>query len=101
MIKVNYDDTTGSILGYYPDEVGYESIPEPYIEIDKTSHLDCINNQGLRKVDLTTLKIIEYTPEVTTTTQTSETVDSTVLSIMEALAAQEERLTKLEGSVTA
>lgn len=66
MVKVNYNKTTGDILGYYPDNIGYASIPEPYIEIDEATHLDCINNQGKRKVDLTTLKIIEC--EATTAT---------------------------------
>ena len=62
MIKVHYNATTGGILGFFPDFMQYESIPEPYIEIDETTHQDCINNQGLRRVDLTTLKIVEYTP---------------------------------------
>lgn len=62
MIKANYDSTTGEIKGFYPDLIGYETIPEPFIEIDETAHQDCINNQGLRRVDLKTLKIVEYTP---------------------------------------
>ena len=62
MIKVNYDSTTGEIKGFYPNFIDYETIPEPNIEIDETTHQDCINNQGLRRVDLKTLKIVEYTP---------------------------------------
>ena len=62
MIKVNYDPITGEIKGFYPDFIDYETIPEPFIEIDETAHNDCINNQGLRRIDLTTLKIVEYTP---------------------------------------
>lgn len=61
MIKVNYD-TNGNILGYYPDNIGYATIPEPYIEIDKATHQDCIQNPGLRRVDIDTLKIVEHTP---------------------------------------
>ena len=61
-IKVNYDQTTGEILGFFPDDIGYTTIPSPFIEIDETTHQDCINHQGLRRVDLTTLKIVEYTP---------------------------------------
>ena len=61
-IKVNYDATTGEIKGFYPDNIGYETIPEPYIEVNEAAYQDCINNQGLRRVDLTTLKIVEYTP---------------------------------------
>jgi hypothetical protein len=34
MIKVNYDQTTSLVLGYYPDSVNYDSIPTPSIEIE-------------------------------------------------------------------
>ena len=64
MIKVNYDAETGEIKGFYPDNISYASIPEPYVEIDESTHQDCINHQGLRKVDLATQKIVEYVPEI-------------------------------------
>ena len=70
MIKVNYDSTTGEIKGFYPDDIGYASIPEPYIEIDETTHQDCMNNQGSRKVDLTTLSVASYTPAAVVPTKT-------------------------------
>jgi len=57
-IKVNYNATTGEIDGYYPDDIIYGLIPEPYIEIDEDTHQDCINNQGLRKVDIETLAVV-------------------------------------------
>ena len=66
MIKVNYDSSTGEIKGFYPDDIGYTDIPIPHIEIDEATHLDCINNQGKRKVDLTNLKIIECEATVAT-----------------------------------
>lgn len=62
MTKVHYDQTTGEILGFYPDDIGYVTIPEPFIEIDETAHQDCIKNSGKRRVDVTTKKIITYTP---------------------------------------
>ncbi len=62
MIKVNYNVVTGEILGYYPDDIPYPSIPEPTIEIDTATHQDCINNPGRRRVDLSTLQIVEYNP---------------------------------------
>jgi len=68
-VKVHYNSRTGEIKGFYPDFVGYASIPEPYIEVDETTWQDCTNNPGLRRVDLTTLKIIKYTPEVQTITK--------------------------------
>jgi hypothetical protein len=67
MVKVNYDATTGKIKGFFPDTETYSSIPDPNIEIDEATHLDCINNPGLRKVDIATLEIITCTlPETTT-----------------------------------
>jgi len=62
MIKVNYNLQTGQILGFYPDDIQYTSIPEPYIEITPDQHIDCINNQGLRRVNLQTKQIEAYTP---------------------------------------
>ncbi|WP_110954796.1 hypothetical protein [Anaerosinus massiliensis] len=101
MIKVNYDSVTGQILGFYPETIQYKSIPEPHIEINEATWKDCLKNQGERKVDIKTLQIIEYTSEPETTIKENETVDETTLAVMEALAAQEERIAKLEGSVKA
>lgn len=66
-IKVNYDAVTGEIKGFYPDGINYDSIPEPYIEIDAVAHQDCINNQGNRIVDVTNKVIITGTVTVTLT----------------------------------
>jgi hypothetical protein len=52
MVKVNYDLSTGQILGFYPKTIAYKKIPEPTIEITDDQHLDCINNPGMRKVDI-------------------------------------------------
>lgn len=62
MIKVNYDEKTGEILGFYPNFIQYANIPEPTIEINETTHQDCIQNPGLRRVDLSALKIVEHNP---------------------------------------
>lgn len=76
MIKVNYD-TDGNILGFYPDDIGYATIPEPYIEIDKATHQDCIQNPGLRRVDIATQKIVEYTrPEPTAKELLQQQIDA-------------------------
>jgi len=58
MIKVNYD-TDGTILGFYPDDITYSSIPTPYIEVNAATWQDCLSNPGLRKVDTATLAIVE------------------------------------------
>ena len=64
MIKAHYD-VTGAILGYYPDGIAYPSIPDPNIEIDAATHMDCINNPGKRRVDLATLQVVAYEPVLT------------------------------------
>jgi hypothetical protein len=45
MVIVTYD-TSGNVTGYYPDSIGYNSIPSPNIEIDEATHIDAINNPG-------------------------------------------------------
>ena len=40
MVKVNYDLKSKKVLGFYPDFMNYEQIPEPYIEIDDKMHLE-------------------------------------------------------------
>ena len=74
MIKVNYDMTTGAIKGFYPDDIAYANIPAPYIEIDETTHQDCMNHQGLRKVDLATHTIIDCAQVVTELTKVEKLV---------------------------
>ena len=88
MIKVNYDAETGEVKGFYPDNISYASIPEPYVEIDESTHQDCINHQGLRKVDLATQKIVEYVPEIVEPTKEEKLValDAVYQSQFTALA---------------
>ena len=38
MIKVSYDEQTGLVKGFYPENVQYSFIPEPYIKISKEEH---------------------------------------------------------------
>ena len=58
MIKVNYDQETTLVKGYYPDTIKYKEIPEPYIEIqdkdqDNTKTMCVVNGvyQGYIKPD--------------------------------------------------
>lgn len=46
MIKVNYDEQTGVIKGFYPNDVEYSDIPQPLIEINQEQWQELINNQG-------------------------------------------------------
>jgi len=39
MIKVHYDIQTFLIKGYYPDSINYNSIPEPFIEIEDNAQI--------------------------------------------------------------
>ncbi|MBP2662729.1 MAG: hypothetical protein H6Q71_677 [Firmicutes bacterium] len=87
MIKVNYDATSGEIKGFYPDDINYASIPEPYIEIDAETHADCINNPGNRIVDVTNKVIITGTVTVTLSTDEQITaLDSEYQTTISALA---------------
>ena len=61
MIKVHYNVENGEIVGFYPDDVSYKSIPEPNIEIDEDTWKDCLNNQNNRIVDIANRKIIAGT----------------------------------------
>jgi len=74
-IKVNYNASTGAIVGFYPDEITYSTIPEPYIEIDEDTHQDCINNQGLRKIDIETLAVVTCEAAEATTEQKLSALD--------------------------
>ena len=78
MVKVNYIATTGEIKGFYPDYIKYPGgVPEPYIVVDDAAHQDCINNPGLRRVDLTTKQIVVYVPQGPTIAERVETLFKT------------------------
>lgn len=55
MIKVNFDPITEKVIGYYPDDVQYQSIPSPYIEITEQEHQEalgktmCVKNGKLEE----------------------------------------------------
>ena len=98
MIKLNYDSETGQILGFYSNEIEYQSIPEPYVEIDEVAYYYCINNQGCRKVDIETKNIISFEPVIPEQTPLEYAwIDTTVLDMAETMVALNERITKLEG----
>ena len=98
MVKVNYDSTTGEIKGFYPDFVKYESIPEPLIEVTEDTWHDCIANAGLRKVDLTNLSIVTYTPTKTL----AEMQETKTAKLRELLAQTDyEAIKYAEGVITA
>ena len=51
MIKVNYDQQTGNILGFYHDGISYPyGIPIPYIEISDEQHMSIMEKQDMWKI---------------------------------------------------
>lgn len=42
MVKVNYDIESKKVLGFYPDYVEYEAIPEPYVEVTDERHAQLV-----------------------------------------------------------
>lgn len=39
-VKVNYDKETTLVIGNYPDDTAYKSVPEPYIEVGEGEYHD-------------------------------------------------------------
>lgn len=58
MIKVNYDSQTGLVKGYYPNNISYQSIPEPFFEIDETTHFAILG----KKMCYVNGSLTEYIP---------------------------------------
>lgn len=67
--KLNYYSANGKIVTFFPNDIAYIEIPNSCIEIDRETWQDCIANPGRRKVDLTTLQIIECESEAPTLTK--------------------------------
>lgn len=42
MVKVNYDLESKKVLGFYPDFINYNKIPEPYIEVSDEKHAELV-----------------------------------------------------------
>lgn len=63
-------DTDGSIIGFYSDDIHKkEQIPKNVIPITDEEWIDCLNNQGCRKIDINTKRIIVVGKPVPTTDQ--------------------------------
>ncbi|MDR7865174.1 MAG: hypothetical protein RIN56_00070 [Sporomusaceae bacterium] len=83
MVKVHHD-SSGNILGFYPDGVGYASIPEPFIDIDDATHADCIANPGRRRVDVAAGQIVAYTPPGPTPEERAEGIKRSLINVVQA-----------------
>lgn len=61
MKHAHFNEATGEILGFYDDGL-HLSIPKPVVPLDDAEWLDCINNSGLRVIDIATLTIVAVAP---------------------------------------
>ncbi len=66
MFYAHYDNQTGQILGFYTPDIHGNNIPTPNIKITYDQWQDCLINQGLRKIDVTTKQIIACEPPAPT-----------------------------------
>lgn len=60
MKYANYD-YVGNIIGFYDDTI-HDAIPEPSVKLTDAQWLDCIDNNGRRRIDVNTGTVVEYTP---------------------------------------
>ncbi|MBU2701698.1 hypothetical protein Ga0466249_002817 [Sporomusaceae bacterium BoRhaA] len=81
--------------------IDLSAIPAPYAEITEAEHDDWMQNQATRKVDVTTKKLIEYTPPavVLTATEKIAALDAEYQPQFSALA-QSLGLATLDGNQT-
>lgn len=42
MVKVHYDVESKKVLGFYPDFIEYETVPEPYVEVTDERHAELV-----------------------------------------------------------
>lgn len=61
MVKVHYNQATKTVEGFYPDLIGYETIPEPYIEVTDERHAELVEmaNSG-KELYIKTIKNKEF-----------------------------------------
>jgi len=76
MYYAHYDNQTGQILGFYTPDIHGNNIPTPNIEITYDQWQDCLTNQGLRKIDVTTQQIIACEPPAPTKDQLLAQLDA-------------------------
>jgi len=75
MYYAHYDNQTGEILGFYTPDI-HNNILTPNIEITDEQWQDCLANQGRRKVDVTTKRIIACEPPAPTKDQLLAQLDA-------------------------
>lgn len=61
MKHAHHNEATGEILGHYDDTI-HATIPQPAVKLTDAEWQDCIDNNGLRRIDVTTNKVAIYVP---------------------------------------
>lgn len=59
MKYAHHDSESGAILGFYDSGIHIE-IPEPHIELTDEEWLDCVNNNGRRRVNINNGEVVVY-----------------------------------------
>lgn len=77
---MNYDATTGDILGFYLKSIHGDNIPTPNIEITPEKHQFYMENNGKYKLNVTTLA----DEEIPVTTIVSTPNDSDRITALES-----------------
>lgn len=57
--RVHYNPVSGDIIGFYPTNIDYTSVPEPVIIVSWAEWQELINHQGTYAVDVAAKKIIK------------------------------------------
>ena len=63
------------------------AIPTPYVEITDSEHDDWMQNQSTRKIDIETLKLVEYTPPEQPPQIVTPSVSQDLADVWEAIFA--------------
>jgi len=76
MFYAHYDSQTGEILGFYKEDIHGVNIPQPTVPLTSDQWLDCIHNQGRRKIDVVTKQIVTCEPPPPTKDQLLAQLDA-------------------------
>jgi hypothetical protein len=88
MVTVTFDEN-GNITGYYPDGLGYASIPVPNVQTDEQTHRDAYANPGKYRVVDGHLVAADPWPPAPTEAEVRAQANAPVLEQIAALEAQQ------------
>ncbi|MEW6647177.1 MAG: DUF4376 domain-containing protein [Pseudomonadota bacterium] len=77
MKHAHHNETTGEILGYYDNTI-HAAIPQPSVELTDAEWQDCIDNNGLRRIDVASKKVVVYTPPLASVADTAATKNAEI-----------------------